>query len=94
MLSRKSVELMTHNRIGEKRRGGGCGLGFGVYSKPAHLQELGSIGTYYWGGFYYTAFEIDPKEDLIVIFMGQLHPAGGLDLDNKVKRLAYQAIVD
>ncbi len=94
LLSRKSVELMSHNRVGEKRRGGGYGLGFGVYSEPARLQELGSLGTYYWGGFYYTAFEIDPKEDLIVIFMGQLHPTGGLDLDNKVKRLAYQAIAD
>jgi CubicO group peptidase (beta-lactamase class C family) len=94
LLSRKSVELMSHNRIGEKRRGGGYGLGFGVYSEPAHLRELGSLGTYSWGGFYYTAFEIDPKEDLIAIFMGQLHPTGGLNLDTKTIRLAYQAIDD
>jgi CubicO group peptidase (beta-lactamase class C family) len=94
LLSRKSVELMTQDRVGEKRRGAGYGLGFGVINDPSQLQELGSVGTYYWGGFYYTAFEVDPKEDLIVIFMGQLHPSGGLNLDEKVKRLAYQAIID
>jgi hypothetical protein len=37
---------------------------------------------------------IDPKEDLIAVFMGQLHPTGGLDLSDKVIRLAYQAIND
>jgi hypothetical protein len=29
-----------------------------------------------------------------VVFMGQLHPTGGLNLDRMVKALAYQAIVD
>jgi CubicO group peptidase (beta-lactamase class C family) len=77
-----------------ERAGGGYSLGFGVTSEPKYLKERGSVGSYYWGGFYYTAFEIDPKEDLIAIFMGQLHPAGGLNLAEKVKRLAYQAIKD
>ena len=36
-----------------------------------------------WGGFYYTSFVIDPKEDLIAIFMGQLNPTGGLNLSSK-----------
>jgi CubicO group peptidase (beta-lactamase class C family) len=52
------------------------------------------VGSYYWGGFYYTAFVIDPKENLIAIFMCQLHPTGDLNLDDKVIRLAYQAIND
>jgi len=37
---------------------------------------------------------IDPREDMVVVFMGQLHPTGDLDLDGKVHRLAYQAIAD
>jgi CubicO group peptidase (beta-lactamase class C family) len=94
LLGRKSVELISQNHVGEKREEAGYGLGFGVFSEPRHLTELGSLGSYYWGGFYYTAFVIDPKEDLIAIFMGQLHPSGGLNLDEKVKRLAYQAIKD
>jgi len=31
---------------------------------------------------------------LIVIFMGQLHPAGDLQLNRQVHVLAYQAITD
>jgi CubicO group peptidase (beta-lactamase class C family) len=94
LLSRKSVELISQNHVEEKRADGGYGLGFGVTSEPKYLKELGSVGSYYWGGFYYTTFVIDPKEDLIAIFMGQLHPSGGLNLDERVKRLAYQAIND
>jgi CubicO group peptidase (beta-lactamase class C family) len=94
LLSRKSVELMTQNHVQGKLEDMGYGLGFGVNSEAKYLTELGSIGGYYWGGFYYTAFVIDPKEDMIAIFMGQLHPTGGLNLDAKVIRLAYQAIKD
>jgi len=93
LLSRKSVELMTQDHVQGKREDG-YGLGFGVNSDARYLTELGSIGGYYWGGFYYTAFVIDPKEDMIAIFMGQLHPTGGLNLDAKAIRLAYHAIKD
>ena len=70
----------------------GYGLGFGVTSEPKFLHELGTVGSYYWGGFYYTSFVIDPEEDLIAIFMGQLHPTGGLNLDTKAITLPYQAL--
>jgi hypothetical protein len=46
------------------------------------------------GRFFYTAFTIDPKEQMIVIFMAQLHPTGDLTLDREVNALAYQAIDD
>ena len=94
LLSRKSVELMSQNHTQGKLQEMGYGLGFGVTSEPRFLTELGSVGSYYWGGFYYTSFVIDPKERLIAIFMGQLHPTGGLNLDEKAIRLAYQAIKD
>src|SRR5262245_12828500 len=94
LLSRKSVELISQNHIQGKSETTGYGLGFGVNSEPRHLTELGSVSAYYWGGFFYTSFVIDPKEDMIAIFMGQLHPTGGLNLDAKTIRLAYQAIND
>ena len=94
LLSRKSVELISQNHVQGKLETEGYGLGFGVTSEARQLTELGSVGSYYWGGFYYTAFVIDPKEDMIVIFMAQLHPTGDLNLDSKVLRLAYQAIID
>jgi CubicO group peptidase (beta-lactamase class C family) len=86
--------LISQNHVQGKLDEMGYGLGFGVTSEPKFLTELGSVGSYFWGGFYYTAFVIDPKEDMVVVFMGQLHPTGGLDVDDKVLRMAYQAIKD
>jgi len=94
LLSRKSVELMTHDQLGKIDSERGFGLGFGVDGVKAPLPDLGSPGEYKWGGFFYTAFTVDPKEQMIVIFMAQLHPNGGLHLDGEVKVLAEQAIID
>jgi CubicO group peptidase (beta-lactamase class C family) len=94
LLSRKSVELMTHDQLGKIAADMGFGLGFGVDGVKAPLSELGSVGSYNWGGFFYTGFSIDPKEQMIVIFMAQLHPTGDLTLDRQVHELAYQAIND
>ena len=92
ILSRKSVELMTHDQLGSIDKERGFGIGFGVDGVKGPLQELGSVGAYGWGGFFYTSFQIDPSEDMIVISMAQLHPSGGLALDAKVKALAYAAL--
>jgi len=94
LLSRKSVELMTHDQLGKISSDMGFGLGFGIEGIKAPMPELGSVGAYSWGGFFYTAFSIDPKEQMIVVFMAQLHPAGDLTLDRQVNELAYQAIND
>ncbi len=94
IISRKSVELMSHNHVVGKPDGNNYGLGFGTTGDAEQLTELGSVGSYNWGGFYYTSFVIDPKEDLIAIFMGQINPAGGLNLASKAITLAYQAIKD
>ena len=94
LISRKSVELMSQDQLGKIGPDQGFGLGFGVDGVKAPLAELGSPGQYAWGGFFYTAFTIDPKEQMILIFMGQLHPTGDLTLDHQVRVLAYQAIND
>src|SRR6266478_522383 len=94
LISRKSVELMSQDQLGKIGPDQSFGLGFGVDGVKGPLSELGSPGTYSWGGFFYTAFTIDPKEQMIVVFMGQLHPTGDLTLDNEVHVLAYQAIND
>lgn len=94
LLSRKSVELMTHDQLGKIGPDQAFGLGFGIDGVKGPLSELGSPGSYNWGGFFYTAFSIDPKEQMIVVFMAQLHPTGDLELDRQVHELAYQAIND
>jgi CubicO group peptidase (beta-lactamase class C family) len=94
LLSRKSVELMTHDQLGKIGPDQGFGLGFGIDGVKGPMDELGTPGAFGWGGFFYTLFTIDPKEQMIVIFMAQLHPAGDVNIQNKVKTLAYQAIND
>jgi CubicO group peptidase (beta-lactamase class C family) len=94
LLSRKSVELMTQDQLGRISAEQGFGLGFGIEGVKAPLSDLGSPGAYSWGGFFFTAFSVDPKEQMIVIFMAQLHPAEDVTLDRQVNALAYQAIID
>lgn len=94
LLSRKSVELMTNDQLGKIAPDQAFGLGFGIDGVKAPLAELGTPGEFNWGGFFYTTFSVDPKEQMIVVFMGQLHPSGGLPLDHQVHDLAYQAIID
>ena len=72
----------------------GFGLGFGISGVKAPLEELGSPGEFGWGGFFFTSFLIDPKEDMFAIFMAQLHPTGDLNLGQVFHTLAYQAIID
>jgi CubicO group peptidase (beta-lactamase class C family) len=94
LISRKTLELMSHDQLGRIDNNMGFGMGFGVDGAKGPLQEIGSEGSLGWGGFFYTLFKIDPKEQMIVIFMGQLHPTGDLTLDREVLALAYQAIND
>jgi CubicO group peptidase (beta-lactamase class C family) len=70
----------------------GFGLGFGAEGVKAPLSELGSPGEYNCGGFFTTAISIDPKEQMIMIFMSQIHPNGELKLDRQVKVLAYEKL--
>ena len=94
LLSRKTVELMTHDQLGKIGGDQAFGLGFGISGVKGPLAEIGSPGEYNWGGFFYTAFSIDPKEQMITIFMAQVHPDSGRNLEGLFHTLAYQAIID
>ena len=94
LLSRKTVELMTLNQLANMDVDFGFGLGFSVVRDESDLNEVGSVGTHGWGGFFFTSFFIDPQEQMIGICMCQLHPSGGLDLGEKIRILCYQAITD
>jgi CubicO group peptidase (beta-lactamase class C family) len=91
LISRKSVELMTHDQLGPQFPEQAFGLGFGIDGVKTPLHELGSAGQYQWGGFFYTGFTIDPQEDMITVFMAQLHP-GSPNTQGKFHTLAYAAL--
>ena len=54
----------------------------------------GSVGEFGWGGAYHTTYWVDPTEELVVVHLTQLVPAGNVDDQAKVRTLVYQAIVD
>ena len=93
LLSRKTVELMTTPQLGDMGVDYGFGLGFGIVQDASDLREIGSVGAYNGGGFFFTSFFIDPQEQMLGIFMCQLHP-GGSDLAERIRILSYQAIID
>src|SRR5207237_4481766 len=68
ILSRKSVELMRSDHLGNLPRAGlvgegyGFGLTFAINLGPGKAATVGSQGEYYWGGAAGTSFWIDPKE--------------------------------
>ncbi len=96
VLSRKSVALMGANQLVdvELGPGEGFGLGFSVLEDLGKRGTLGSVGELGWGGAYHTHYWIDPAEDLVVVYMTQLLPAGDLDDHGKLRALIYQALVD
>jgi CubicO group peptidase (beta-lactamase class C family) len=95
LLSRKTVELMTQNHVGDLYNGAGegFGLGFAVVENVGKTKLLGSEGIFYWSGANNTHFFIDPKENLVAIFMTQLAPFSN-SYHTKLRQHVLQAIVD
>ncbi len=100
LLSSKTVELMTADHTGhldlpygEVDPGYGFGLGVAVALDPGAIGEQSSVGAYYWGGAAGTRFFIDPKEQLIGIFMTQSVPHR-TRLRDEFRSLVYQSVID
>jgi CubicO group peptidase (beta-lactamase class C family) len=103
ILSRKTVELMTTNSIGnimvsDGLRNNGLGdkfgYGFGIRTERGVFDELESLGIYGWDGAFYTRFWVDPKEDLVGIFMTQMDNFWSEKMINIFRVLVYQSIID
>ncbi|MEL6944813.1 MAG: serine hydrolase domain-containing protein, partial [Bacteroidota bacterium] len=94
LLSRKTVELMTANHVGDlKGNGEGFGLGFGVRTDLAEGRTLGTEGQFYWNGAFNTYFFVDPKENMIAVMMTQLWPFNNY-YSRMFRQMVYQAIND
>lgn len=92
ILSRKSVELMRSARVDwDDDQVPDFGLGFAVIDDLGKNGELGSVGSYSWGGAFCTSYWIDPRENLIGVFMSQARPVKS-DIRAKFSTLVYQAL--
>jgi CubicO group peptidase (beta-lactamase class C family) len=73
--------------------GVGFGLGFAMTLDEAAAGSI-AAGDYYWGGAASTIFWVDPKEDLIAIFMTQLMPSTTFNFRGQLKSIIYAAFAD
>ena len=104
LLGPKTVEMMRANHLPaglvpitigtDVRAGYGFGLGVSVLVDLPATSTPGSVGIYGWGGAASTQFWIDPKEEMLGIFMTQYMPAGYYPVAREFRVAAYQAIVD
>jgi CubicO group peptidase (beta-lactamase class C family) len=111
ILSPKTVALFSLNYLPEGREvadmalpgmfsesgyaGVGFSLGCGVNVDVAKTRLPGSLGEYFWGGAAATAFWIDPKEELTVVFMTQvIGSEARLTLRRDLRTLVYSAMTE
>ena len=111
ILSPKTVQLFSLNHLPEGRDlvsmappgafsesgydGIGFSIGCGVNVDVAKTRLPGSTGEYFWGGAASTAFWIDPKEDLTVVFMTQVMGTDArLTLRRDLRTLVYSAMTE
>src|SRR5437016_3317688 len=111
ILSPKTVALFSLNYLPEGREivdlslpgmfsesgyaGVGFSLGCGVNVDVAKTRLPGSLGEYFWGGAAATAFWIDPKEELTVVFMTQvIGSPTRLTLRRDLRTLVYSAMTE
>ncbi|WP_354292317.1 serine hydrolase domain-containing protein [Sphingomonas sp. PvP055] len=107
ILGRKTIDLMTMNHLPggsdlskmskslfseAANAGTGFGLGFAVNVDVARSMIPGSVGEYYWGGMFSTAFFIDPVEQLHMVFMTQVSPSSLYPIRRELKTLIYSAL--
>ena len=110
ILSRKTIELMTMNHLPDNKtlldmnagggfsevryQGMGYGLSMAVTVDQAATQISGTAGSYNWGGMASTFFWIDPKENLLGIFMTQLRPSTTFPFRGQMQAMVYGAFED
>jgi CubicO group peptidase (beta-lactamase class C family) len=107
IIGSRTLEFMTRNHIpggadmstfatgsfSETVYGGvGFGLGFANKVNPVANGYPCSVGSFYWGGLASTLFWVDPKEELIVVFMTQLIPSSTFNFRGQLESLVYAAL--
>jgi CubicO group peptidase (beta-lactamase class C family) len=101
ILGRKTVELMLANHLNHLARpttefseAEGFGLGGSVRIDLAKGNLPGSVGQFGWSGAATTYFNIDPKEQTLVLVFAQHFPFNQHGLFGKFSTLMYASLVD
>lgn len=107
IMSRTTVNLMTSDHLGNRiaapftpgellfsSPGYSFGLGFAVRTGAGMSTLLGSAGEFTWGGYGGTFFWVDPKEEIVAVYMSQAPGPSRQYYRRLFKALVYQAVVD
>ncbi len=107
VISRSTVALMTSDHLGTRINtpvtpgelllgtpGYTFGLGFAVRQGPGVAGVPGSAGEFMWAGYAGTYFWVDPKEEIVGIYMTQAPSPIRAYYRKLFKQLVYQAIAD
>lgn len=98
LISKETLDLMKVDHslglkykklaFGKKK---GFGLGFEIVKEED--TKFGSKGTFGWGGMFGTYFRIDPKENMVIIYMTQSFETYKLKIADKFRSLIYDSII-
>ena len=107
VLSRTTVALMTSDHLGTRIEapitpgelllgtpGYTFGLGFAVRQGQGVAGVPGSAGEFMWAGYAGTYFWVDPKEQIIGVYMTQAPSPMRAYYRKLFKQLVYAAITD
>ena len=100
VLGRKSVELMMANQLVNLAQpttepGGGYGFGYGgsVRVNLGGESVPGSLGQFGWAGAATTYFNVDPKENTVVLLFMQHFPFNEDDVFARFSAIFYSSLV-
>jgi CubicO group peptidase (beta-lactamase class C family) len=101
VLGPRTVDYMTSDHLGTSIARGPAygagpgytwGLGFAVREAGGISPSNGSPGDYFWPGAFGTSFWVDPKEQLVVVYMMQAGAGMGGHYRHLLRNLVLQAI--
>ena len=108
IIGRKTLAMMASNHLPDGKdltemsqsafsettyQGVGFGLGFSVILDPVKTQSLTDVGEYGWGGAASTVFWVNPKEEMVVIFLTQLLPSSTYQVRRELRSLIYSSLM-
>jgi len=107
VMSRPTIALMTSDHLGTRiaapttpgelllgTPGYTFGLGFAVRQGGGVAGVPGSAGEFMWAGYAGTYFWVDPKEELVGVYMSQAPSPSRAYYRKLIKQLVYAAIND
>jgi CubicO group peptidase (beta-lactamase class C family) len=107
VMSRSTIKLMTSDHLGTRitaslspgelllgTPGYTFGLGFAVRQTDGIAGVHGSAGEFMWAGYAGTYFWVDPKEEIVGVYMSQAPSPARSYYRKLIKQLVYQAITD